>query len=151
MIEARLATNRRPANTPNFLTRTTRQSLSSSCDLLAPAATAPFTAPSTETLAATTATRSLLEALALGSAPFPVLRLPVHLARSGAPALRRLSRAFGTLCALLGGGLIGTTTTGFLVVLLLLLGCGLVSPGVLVALRLVLCVLIYRVPVAVIV
>src|SRR5205823_706881 len=87
------------------------------CDLSAPtpSTTARCSAPTAST------TGSLLEALALRCAALPVLCLPVHLARSGTPVLRRLSRAFGTLCPLLSTGLIGTTTTGFLVVLCLLL------------------------------
>ena len=87
------------------------------CDLLAPtpSTTARCSAPTAST------TGSLLEALALRCTALPVLCLPVHLARSGTPVLRRLSRAFGTLCPLLSTGLIGTTTTGFLVVLCLLL------------------------------
>src|SRR5438552_17963185 len=106
------------------------------CDLSAPtpATTARCSAPSAAT------TGSLLEALALRCAALPVLCLPVHLARSGTPALRRLARAFGTLCPLLSTGLIGTTTTtGFLVVLCLFL-------SVLRTRR-----TIYRVPVAVVI
>src|SRR5437763_1181600 len=57
------------------------------CDLSAP--TPPTTARCSAPSAA--ATGSLLEALALRCAALPVLGLPVHLARSGTPALRRLA------------------------------------------------------------
>src|SRR6266436_5877109 len=84
-------------------------------DLLAPA---PPAAAASTAAASRSTTGSLLEPLAFRSAALPVLGLPVHLARSRTPALRGLARALRTLCALLGGGLIGT---GVLVALLLLL------------------------------
>ena len=112
--------------------------LTLSCDLLTttPAATAASATAAIATTPAASATGSLLEALAFRGAALPILSLPVHLAGARTPALRRLARLLRTLCALLGGGLIGT--------------------GVLVALLLFLRVLrtrrtIYRVPTAVVV